>query len=217
VDLSPFGAPALASWAILDPPESWAFLTVGLPATPSCPDPDGVSTFHMRKLRPGWAPPMPRGRRCSHGWQGAPNRRLPLLNGQSLHPAPCIPPARLTLTRRHRRFTCVCPSGLPLAGDPRVERRPLGLNPELRTPPLPAAHVRAGTGAEHSPGTTSSASPTLHTINPLAACDLVSHHLTSALRLGTDNGFDTVIVPGQRALAMEPAPPPSAPGPRIRG
>jgi hypothetical protein len=119
-------------------------------------------------------------------------------NGQSLRPAPCIPPARLTLTRRHRRSTCVCPSGLPLAGDLRVEQGPLGLNPELRTPPLPAAHVRAGTGAEHSPGTTSSASPTLHTTSCLAARDLVSHHLNSALRTETDNGFDTVIVPGPR-------------------
>src|SRR5450756_2346487 len=27
-----------------------------------------------------------------------------------------------------------------------MEQGPLGLNPELRTPPLPATHVRAGTG-----------------------------------------------------------------------
>ena len=43
-------------------------------------------------------------------------------------------------------FTHVHPSGLPLTCSPRMEREPLGLNPELRTPPLPATHVRAGTG-----------------------------------------------------------------------
>ena len=31
------------------------------------PDPDGVSMFRTRELRPGWVPPMPRGRRCSPG------------------------------------------------------------------------------------------------------------------------------------------------------
>jgi hypothetical protein len=24
-------------------------------------DPDGVATFHMRQIRPGWVPPIPRG------------------------------------------------------------------------------------------------------------------------------------------------------------
>src|SRR6266496_1142168 len=98
-------------------------------------------------------------------------------------PAPrrCIPSTRLTLTRRHRGFTGVHPSGLPLACDPRMERRSLGLNPELRTPPSPAAHVRAGTGAEHSPGATSSTPPTLQPTSPLTACDLVSHHPQGAL------------------------------------
>ena len=38
------------------------------------------------------------------------------------------------------------PSGLALTCDPRMERGPSGLNSELRTPPSPAAHVRAGTG-----------------------------------------------------------------------
>ena len=38
-----------------------------LTGTPSgVPDPDGVSTFRMREQRPGWAPPRPRGQRCSH-------------------------------------------------------------------------------------------------------------------------------------------------------
>src|SRR5215218_4565127 len=42
--LPPFGPPALASWTIVRPPGSWAFLAVGLPDLH--PDPDGVVTFH---------------------------------------------------------------------------------------------------------------------------------------------------------------------------
>jgi hypothetical protein len=37
----------------------------------------------------------------------------------------------------------------------RMERARFGFFPELRTPQLPAAHVRAGTGLEHWPGATS--------------------------------------------------------------
>src|SRR6266699_21542 len=55
----PFGAPAFASWTVLRPPGSEAFLTVGLPGT--CPDPDGVVTFRTAETRPGWALPAPRG------------------------------------------------------------------------------------------------------------------------------------------------------------
>jgi hypothetical protein len=46
------------------------------------------------------------------------------------------------------------PSDLPLACGARMERAPWGFYPELRTPPLPAAHVRVGTGLKHWPGTT---------------------------------------------------------------
>lgn len=67
------------------PPGSWAFLTVGLPDTR--PDPDGVSTFHTHEPRPGWVPPVSRGRRCSPSRPQVPDRRLPLPNGQPLHPA----------------------------------------------------------------------------------------------------------------------------------
>ena len=71
---------------ILFPPGSWALLTVGLP-DPSGPDPDGVTTFRTHELRPGWAPSVPRGRRCSSRPGRLPGRRLPLRSGQSLHPA----------------------------------------------------------------------------------------------------------------------------------
>ncbi len=60
-----FRPPAFASRVIPVPPGSWAFLTVGLPDPTSGPDPVGVTTFHTHELRPGWVPPLPRGRRCS--------------------------------------------------------------------------------------------------------------------------------------------------------
>ena len=77
--------------------------------------------------------------------------------------SPCTPLERSAwrgpnVTRHHRGFTHVHPSGLPLACDPRTDRKSLGVFPELRTPPLPAAHVRAGTGHGHSPGITRPAS-----------------------------------------------------------
>jgi hypothetical protein len=72
---------------ILFPPGNWAIVASGLPAAPSgAPDPDGVSTFRMHELRPGWAPPRPRGQRCSHGQRKLSGRRLPFLHGQALHP-----------------------------------------------------------------------------------------------------------------------------------
>jgi hypothetical protein len=86
------------------------------------------------------------------------NRHLPLSSGQSLHPADTSHRRDPNVTRHHRRFTRVHPSGLPLACDPRMGRGSLGFFPELRTPPLPATHVRAGTGHGHWPGTTPSTS-----------------------------------------------------------
>ena len=58
-----------------------------------------------------------------------------------------------------------------------MEREPLGFPLELRTPPLPAAHVEGGAQAiEHEPGTTlydiSHASNLACSLN---ACDLASH------------------------------------------
>ena len=56
-----FRPPAFASRVILFPLRSSAFLTVGLPTTTTHrPDPDGVTTFHTREMRPGWVPSRPR-------------------------------------------------------------------------------------------------------------------------------------------------------------
>jgi len=68
------------------------------------------------------------------------------------------PPSGAQLDEASLRVHCIHPSGLPLACGPRMERAPLGFLPELRTPPLPATHVRVGTGLEHWPGTTQSTS-----------------------------------------------------------
>ena len=65
----------------------------------------------------------------------------------------------------------------PVRSSPRLHSRMrrvrFGFFPELRTPQLPAAHVRAGTGLEHWPGATSPTSR--RPSNPLAH----SQHATS--------------------------------------
>jgi len=70
---------------ILRLPRNPALLTVGLPDL--SPDLDGVSAFRTHEPRSGWAPSVPRGRRCSSRSGPLPDRRLPLRNGQSLRPA----------------------------------------------------------------------------------------------------------------------------------
>jgi hypothetical protein len=52
------------------------------------------------------------------------------------------------------RVHAIHPSGLPLTCGLPDGRKRLGLSPVLRTPPLPAAHDRAGPGVEHARGTT---------------------------------------------------------------
>jgi len=73
-----------------------------------------------------------------------PDRHPPLPSGQSLNPATTSHHARLSFTRHQQGFNHVHPSGLPLARAPGMEPAALRLPPELRTPPLPAAHVRGG-------------------------------------------------------------------------
>ena len=81
------------------------------------------------------------------------------------------------VTRHQRGFTHVRPSGLPLACAPGWNGTRFGFSPELRTPRLPATHVRAGTGLEHWPGATSPTSSALQSTHSLATCSLVSHVL----------------------------------------
>ena len=120
-----FRPPALASRVIRCPPGDWAFLTVGLPGTSPCPDPSGLPRSTCCEIRPGWVPPVSRGRRCSPGRQISPRPPLPLPSGQPLYPRRHIPSPRASITR-HQRSSRVHPSGLPLACCPRMERKPFG-------------------------------------------------------------------------------------------
>ncbi len=65
-----------------------------------------------------------------------------------------IPSSGASDNETSTKVQAIHPSDLPLACSPRMERAPLGFYPELRTPPLPATHVRVGTGLKHRPRTT---------------------------------------------------------------
>src|SRR5882724_3401415 len=105
-----------------------------------------------------------------------PGRRTPLPNGQLFTPVfPTIPGVHVT--RHHQGFTHVHPSSLSLTCSPGMAPEPLGLNPELRTRPLPATHVRAGTDhwTQTRNYTIINLSNLPHQVSSLAPCDLVSH------------------------------------------
>jgi len=156
------------------PPRNRASLTVGLPDQARL-DLDGVSTFRTSEIRLGRVPPLPRERRCPRGRYSLPSRRLPLPSGQPLTSVPHTIP-RAHFTRHHQGFTYVHPSSLPRAGNSQMARESLGDLPELRTPALPATHVRAGTDQRTQVRNyTISLPPILHTASSLAPCDLVSH------------------------------------------
>ncbi len=77
---------------------------------------------------------------CLQPPHAASQRPVPTPRTPTIHqPGPRV-------TRHHRGFTTVHPSGLPLTCDPRMEHGSLGSPPELHTPPSPAAHVGVGTG-----------------------------------------------------------------------
>jgi hypothetical protein len=130
-----FRLPAFRFSVIRFPPGSWALLAVGLPDAPSRPDPDGVTTFRTHELRPGWVPPLPRGRWCSSRLRAIPSRHPPLRRGQSLSLA----------TSSHQRGSCdeastevyaIYPSDLPLACTAWMGQAALGfaLSSEPRRP-----------------------------------------------------------------------------------
>jgi hypothetical protein len=53
----------------------------------SLPDPVGVVTFRMVEIRPGWAPPEPRGRWCAPDRALDPSQHLPPSSGGPFSPA----------------------------------------------------------------------------------------------------------------------------------
>jgi hypothetical protein len=139
-------------------PGIWAFLTVGLPDTTRVPDPVGVTTFHTHELRPGWVPPRPRGRRCSPG-------RMPCPTGACRITAACPntplphPIGGAPLYEASTEVHAIHPSGLPLAGNSRMEREPLGFPSGFAPRRYQRRTPRVGPGSEHAPGTTP---PTSH-------------------------------------------------------
>lgn len=146
-----FRQPASASWASC--PAGGFRPSRDRPTGPEGPDPDGVSTFRAYETRPGRAPPKPRDQRCSCDRRG--RLRSPLAassSGQALSPGVLPVSPGLSMTRHHRGFTRVRPSGLLLARLlPLTDRGPLGVFSELRTlcGQDPRAHVRAEIGLEH--------------------------------------------------------------------
>jgi hypothetical protein len=150
-----FRLPAFASLVILSPLRSWTFLAVGLPDNARTP-----SGFHV---------PHPRVT-TGKGALSTPRTAVLTRPIASLRPPPAAsqrecpytpaehPSSGAQLDEASLRVHCIHPSGLPLACVPRMERAPLGFSPELRTLPLPATHVRVGTGIEHLPGPTQSTS-----------------------------------------------------------
>jgi hypothetical protein len=140
------------------PAEGSASLTVGPPASSAAGSRRGSHVPHERETTGVGAPYTPGTVVSSRLKARYSTGTCRFSSGQSLHPAGTSHRRDPNVTRHHRGFTRVHPSGLPLACNPRMGRGSLGFFPELRTPPLPATHVRAGTGHGHWPGTTPSTS-----------------------------------------------------------
>jgi hypothetical protein len=98
----------------------------------------------------------------------APPRPGPAPRYRSHHPGPYV-------TRHQRGFTHVHPSGLPLACDPRMGRRPLGRSPSF----TPRGHPRGMSGRARALNTGPELPirhpPALQPERSLTVCDLVSH------------------------------------------
>ena len=134
-----------------------------------------------RPLNPGDDGALPAGQVRPAG-----TRRLPAAGPCS--PAFCLPPAEVLMTRRHRGFTCVHPSGLPQPVVPRVEREPLGLS----RAPHPAVTRSARRGGDGPCALDRELRHRHQSISlrrvPLIACDLMSHRLIQPG--GVDRGMD---------------------------
>jgi hypothetical protein len=162
---------------ILHPPGSCARLTVGLPGC--SPDLDGVSVFRTHELRPGWAPSVPRGRRCSSRPRPLPGRRLPLRSGQSLHPAGSSHRRGSCLTRHLPRVhTCSPVRSSPCLWPPGWNGPPLGFPPSFAPRRPGADDARRGGDRPSSTDLELLAQLTsvdLQSGSSLVACDLASH------------------------------------------
>ena len=178
-----FRPPASASWA-------------SCPAEGFCPScdrpthPDRIGPrrgFHVPRMQDATGVGAPSTPRPAVFTRPACRFRSPLAasaSGQALPPGCSSRRSGLSITRRHRGFTCVRPSGLPLARLlPRTERGPLGFSLELRTPSRqdPSAHVKAGTGHRTLTRNYASGIAGLQSASSLAMRDFVSHPQVSII------------------------------------
>jgi hypothetical protein len=142
------------------------------------PDLDGVTAFRTRELRPGWVPPLPRGRRCSPG-------QVVSLTGacRSATASPCTPPhfpsTGFCFTRHQRGFTQFTRPVFPSPVAARMERAPLGFPPSFAPRRLSTGDARRGGDRPSSTGLELRAQHHIRrSSNPcssLTTCDLASH------------------------------------------
>ena len=104
--------------------------------------PDGVTAFRTHELRPGWVPPIPRGRGAHPA--GSPPQPAPAASQRQVPRPRQQPTIEGPLHEASTGVHAIHPSGLPLAHAPGMEPAALRLPPELRTLPSPATHVRGG-------------------------------------------------------------------------
>ena len=108
------------------------------------------------------------------------------------------------------RVQAIHPSGhSPRLRPPGRNEPPLGLSPELRTPPTRSRRRTPGWGQaiEHGPGTTRSTSHQLilQSCSSLTTCDLVSHRHKRASRacnLRASARIEAVVRPGRRCWSQ---------------
>ena len=170
-----FRPPAFASWAILFPPGSSASLTVGLPDACRHRTSTGFPRSARSEIRPGWVPPLPRDGGALPADDGDPRPAPAASHGQSLHPAGTTHRRGSTMTRHHRGFTRVHPSGLPLACAPGWNESPWASPPSF----APRRYQRrtsergraSSTGPELRLDISRSSNQVIHSIS----CDFVSH------------------------------------------
>jgi hypothetical protein len=114
-------------------------------------DPDRVSVFRTHETQLGWAPSIPRGRRCSHDRPEVGGRCLPLPNGQPLSPRSYRPPRGARINGTSSRVHWYSPLQPSPHLWPRDGTGALGLSLKLRTPAGKTRKrtSRAGTGLEH--------------------------------------------------------------------
>jgi len=154
-------------------------LTIGLPDPGHGSGPRrGFRVPRMRDATGVGAPYTPRPAVFTRPTLGLRSPLAASASGQALPPGSSSRRSGLTITRHQQGFTCVRPSGLPLARSlPRTERGPLGLFLELRTPDRqdPSGARRGGDRSRtlirnYAPGITG-----LQSARSLHMRDLASH------------------------------------------